>query len=249
MMHEFTKISRMDDEFVRVELAEYRDSNVALFTHWDEKYDALARMVLPNWAEYCRKHKYFLRGYINYHEDPARPETYGDKGKFRYYTDLRGHFKYVMFLDIDCLFMNMDIKIEHQMDDYADRPWESDLHSQRPFMWTYDDNGPLSGLWIATTHERTERHLRHAYEYAARENNVRHGKIEPNGISDQDAMTRLMHIPPFSTTFGHCLPAKFMGHCYESNYELGDWIITFPGVSLEEKTALLKEWLQRVGTV
>ena len=110
------------------------------------------------------------------------------------------------------------------------------------FLWTYDSNGPCSGLWIARTDQITEGHLRYAYEHAAMENNVRHGKIEPYGISDQDSMTRLMLIPPFKETFNNCSAAVHIGHCYPENYTPGKWILTFPGVSAEEKLAMMKQY-------
>lgn len=218
----------------RVDLTDHRDSNVAIFSNWDSKYDDLAKISMPNFAEYCNRHKYFLRGYLNYHEDPERPETYGDKGKFQCYIDLRGHFEYVMFLDVDSLFMDMDVSVEEKI-------------RGGPFYYTFDDNGPLSGLWIARTDDLTESHLRHAYEYAAVNNNVRHGKIEPNGISDQDAFTRLMHVPPFNRTLGiqNCWPSEEDGHCYESNYTLGKWIVTFPGIPVEEKMQKISDWKEK----
>jgi hypothetical protein len=111
-----------------------------------------------------------------------------------------------------------------------------------PFLWTWGDDGPLSGLWIALTDDVTEHHLRYAYEQAAIENNVRRGVIEPNGISDQDSMRRLMAVPPFSETFGNCVSAVGLGHCFPENYYDGAWIITFPGIPVDAKLAAMKEW-------
>ena len=214
---------------------------VALFGTWNEAYKPLAEIALPNWLEYCTRHGYALVGYPNaFHLDPSRPETYGDKCKFELYYDVRGHCDIAMFLDIDALIMNQGRKIE-------------DALSFRPFLWTYDDNGPCSGFWIARTDELTERHLRYAYERAARHSNIRNGVIEPNGISDQDSMRDLMNVPPFSRTFGttsaalyptqpRCMPAELIGHCYESNYKPGDWLLTFPGISVEEKREKMLKW-------
>lgn len=208
---------------------------VCLISAWNERYAPLAQIAVPNFASYAKRHGYGARMFPGeYHEDASRPETYGDKGKFNLWYDVAGHADIVMWLDIDSLFMNHDIRVE-------------DVAGFNPFTWTYDDNGPLSGLWIAKTDPITEKHLRYAYEMAVRENNVRHGKIEPNGISDQDAMTRLMGMPPFNRTFSTgCYPASELGHCYESNYEPGKWIITFPGMSVEEKLSKMIEWSKKV---
>lgn len=203
-------------------------AKVAIFSTFNDKYAPLAEIARPSWKAYAERHGYALCFYPGeYHEDPSRPQTFGDKGKHRLYYDLRGHCDIVMFLDIDVIIMNPAIKIESVLED-------------RTFLWTYDDSGPMSGLWIARTDDTTERHLRYAYERASRESNVRYGKIEPNGISDQDSMRDLMVIPPFSQTFGNCEPSIEVGHCFETNYKHGAWLITFPGMSVEQKAERMK---------
>lgn len=202
---------------------------VCIFTSFNENYAPIVRLVRRNWKAYCELHGYALRFYPDmYHEDPSRPETYGDKGKFELYYDVRGHCDFAMWLDIDSIFTNINTPIQIAN-----------------FLWTYDDNGPLSGLWIAGTDSTTEKHLRYAYARAATQNNIRHGRIEPNGISDQDSMRDLMNIPPFKETFGNCVPAKQFGHCYPENWEPGDWIFTVPGRPVEEKVSILKEYLDK----
>lgn len=206
---------------------------VCIISSWNDHYAPLAAIARANWEAYARRHGYALRLYPGaYHEDPARPDTYGDKGKFQLYYDVRGHCEMVVWIDIDSLIMTPDLDLRRLM--WGER-----------FLWTYDENGPLSGLWIARTDGLTEKHLRAAYELAARENNVRHGRVEPNGISDQDAMTRIMRTPPFDCTFGHPLPAKDIGHCYPENWEKGDFLVTFPGRPLEEKLHLMRDWEAR----
>ena len=91
----------------------------------------------------------------------------------------------------------------------------------------------------------TEKHLRYAYTLAASENNVRHGVIEPNGISDQDAMTRLMNVPPFRDTFGYCYDAKQFGHCSAATWEPGSWIVHFGGMPFAEKMTAMLDWSAR----
>jgi hypothetical protein len=220
---------------------------VCIISAWNEKYAPLAEIAIPNFVAYGAKHGYAVRGFPGeYHEDPSRPETFGDKAKFQFYHDVRGHCDIVCWLDIDSLFMNHDTCIEDKIGFMPGQigPGFSYFNS---FWYTYDENGPLSGLWIARTDGKTEHDLRYCYEHAAIENNVRHGKIEPNGISDQDMMTRLMNVPPFSRTFGDtCFPAKPSGHCYPENYEDGDWIVTFPGRPIEERLNLMKEYAARV---
>lgn len=106
----------------------------------------------------------------------------------------------------------------------------------------------MSGLWIARTDDTTEKHLRHAYERAAVENNARNGIVEPHGISDQDSMTRLMHIPPFSHTFGNCVDAERIGFCFPDTTNPNPWIVTARGGSIQEKLRALKEWDAKIST-
>lgn len=227
-----------DDGFTRehaVPLPEGVSPRIVIFAVWNDAYAPLAEITRPNWKAYCEARGYALRFYPGeFHLDPQRPDTYGDKGRFRLYYDLRGHADIVMYLDIDSLFTNVNERIEDR------------LYGSRRFWWTYDDSGPLSGLWIARTDEETERHLRAAYELAAIESNVRRGVIEPNGISDQDAMRRLMNTPPFSATFGKCWPAKAAGHCFPETWYPGAWLVTFPGRSVEEKAREMEDWVKRI---
>lgn len=213
-------------------LREGASPRVCIISTWNERYLPLAQIAAPIWKAYCDRHGYALRVYPGeYHEDPERPATFGDKVKFSLLYDVWGHCDVVMWLDIDSLFMNHDIAVEAVLG-----------YPRNDFLWTYDDNGPLSGLLIARTTARNEKALRFAYERAGAENHVRHGQIEPNGISDQDSMRDLMAVPPFSHAFGNCRPALDVGHCYPENYEAGKWLVTFPGRPLEERIALMTAW-------
>jgi hypothetical protein len=212
-------------------------TRVAIFAAFNDEYKALADIARPNWLAYAERHNYALRFYPHgFHLDPSHPKSYGDKNRFHWYYDLRGHCDIVVYLDVDSLFMSMDVRVEDQLGEPI--PTTNDPR----FAWTYDENGPGSGLWIARTDKVTEKHLRYAYTLAAQENNVRHDVIEPNGISDQDAMTRLMNIPPFRDTFGYCYNAKAFGHCSAQTWERGDWIVHFGGLNLREKIAGMENY-------
>jgi len=204
---------------------------VVVISTFNAKYAGIADAAKENWKAYCKHNGYALRWYPgHYHEDPTRPHTYGDKGKFEIYYDIRGQADFVMFLDIDSLFMNFSVRVDEKM------------RGGKKFWYTYDESGPLSGLWIAATDDATETRLRKVYEYAAMTNNVRWGKVEPNGISDQDAMRALIAVPPFRDLLQHCYPATEAGHTFPETYREGSWIIGFPGCSVAEKLALMRVW-------
>jgi hypothetical protein len=200
---------------------------------YDRKYDPIAEIAEDNWARYALRHGISLRTYPGaFHTDPSKRETYGDKVRFSLYYDVRGIFDVVMFLDIDSVFVNINQRIEETL-------------QGRRFLWTYGDGGPMSGLWIARTDDMTEKHLRFAYERAAAENNTRYDKIEPNGISDQDAMAWCMNVPPFNSTFGNCVEAESVGFCFPDTTMPRPWIVTARGGNIEEKIAALTPWLAR----
>jgi hypothetical protein len=214
-----------------------RGFSVAVYGYYNERYDSIAEIAEANWLEYCRRHGYALRTYPGAFKDElpgAKGVVHNEEGegRFKLYHDIRGLFQVVMYLDIDSLFVNMEVSIEGRLAESASPPYR---RSPR-FLWTYDENGPNSSVLIACTDDLTEKHLRFAYERARTENHVRHGKIELGGISDQDAMTDLMNIPPFRDTFGNCRSGPEVGVCYkESEARATDWIVTFSGLSLEQK--------------
>ncbi len=82
-------------------------------------------------------------------------------------------------------------------------------------------------------------------------------QMEPHGSSDQDEMTRLMSIPPFSKTFRYCVSSKEAGHTFLydrlgwhdykeiGNYAPGDWLLTCPSEPLDERIKLLQEWSEK----
>lgn len=206
---------------------------VCIFAAYNKTYAPIAEIARPNWVAYARRHGYAIRFYPEgWHDDPSQPSTYGDKGRFNWFFDLRAHCDIAVYLDIDSMFMNHHWSIES-------------LLGEKRFLWTYGEGGPMSGLMIARTDELTEKHLRYAYERAGYTSNVRHGKIEPNGISDQDSMRDLMNIPPFRDTFGNCVEAREYGFCFERTYYPGAWILTCHSMPFEERLATMKEWSTR----
>ena len=215
---------------------------VVLITCHDAKYEALAKIALPNFTAYCIKHGYQL--FVgDYHTDPTRLDTYGDRGKIDMFNRHYESHDIVMFLDIDALVMNSDIRIEDRIG-----AW--------PFVWTYDVNGPCSGFWIARCTEDVFLMLNTVKNRAPQQGNVRMVyvpgppaktvlELEPTGQSDQKTMVSMMNEPPYSNVLRYCVAGNDAGHCYPrdvmkwpeqypnlNDYAPGDWIVTFPAVPL-----------------
>jgi FkbM family methyltransferase len=234
-------------------------SKIAIITSWDAKYQPIADVTVPILRAYADRWGYTLHT-GTYTADPENLRDYGDRGKIDLFMQVYDTHSAVMFLDIDAIVMNHDIKIE-------------DVCNGRYFTWSYDPSGPCSGFWIARCVPEVRNALlvvqRLAQErgkITVRENlGPPHNvvlQMEPHGASDQDVMTQLLGVPPFSLVFGyegHLRPAKEVGHCYHNaryhgwegledqvQYEPGDWIVTAPSYPFEERLAILKSYAETI---
>jgi hypothetical protein len=200
-----------------------------IYSYYNALYDPIAEIAEENWSRYCERNNIALRTYPGAYKNSKPGIVDGDRGKFDLYVDLRGLFEKLIYLDIDSLFLPSAGK-------YA-------LFRDKRFLWTYDENGPNSSFLIARTDDLTEKHLRFAYERAAVENNVRHDKIEPGGISDQDSMRDLMCVPPFKETFANCFSAAELHLAYkEADIVPDTWVVTWAGLSFADKLTKMREY-------
>lgn len=225
---------------------------VCLTTVISKEYAAIGDITLPNMQAYAQKHGYGMEVGL-YHTNPAMPLTYGDRGKIALYDKLYNAFDVIMFLDVDALIMNSDIRIERVLGD-------------RPFIWTHHVDGPCSGFWIARATPLVHLTLGYVANRAPLMGNVRTREeigpphkivleMEPRGQSDQEVMRSIMHMPPFDEVLGpwNCVKGKEAGHCFDyreigwpkhfdylGHYEPGDWLLTFPAAPLPRRIELLQ---------
>ena len=224
---------------------------VCVYGYWNARYDPIAEIAEPNWLAYCQRHNYALRLYPGAFTDTEDDDRMHDpvrgEARFPLYHDSRGLFDIVMYLDIDSLFVDMGKSVKDALYNRRQVLYNGQemMEQSRPaasFLWTYDENGPNSSLLIARTDDKTEQHLRYAYEYAKNNNNVRHDRIERGGISDQDAMTALMSARHFRDTFGIASRRAEVGIAYkEADVTPQTWIRSYAGMSFDEKLAAMKE--------
>lgn len=245
---------------------------VAIITCYDEGYAPIADVTLPIMQRYATKHGYGLH-IGKYHTDPRNLFTYGDRLKISLFNEHYDAHDIICFLDIDVLVMNSEIKIEevlmgHSLTELSKMGRgllaEAAREKMRPFLWTYDPNGPCSGFWIARCIPDV-----HLVLNAVKNRCPEYGKVsvkeslgpphsvtlqmEPHGSSDQMMMRDLMNIPPFSSVLKHCVSGKEAGHCFSfeelgwppawnhlGNYEPGDFLLTFPSSPMERRLELLK---------
>ena len=113
---------------------------IAITSAWNRAYQPIADITVPVMVEYAKKHGYSFRGWPDrYHTDEARDPsflTFGDRAKLQIYKDLYNDFDVIVWLDVDTLVTNPEKRIE-------------DILGARPFVWSVDHHGPLSGFTIA----------------------------------------------------------------------------------------------------
>lgn len=218
-------------------------------TAWNDAYQGIANITSPVMASYCHGHGYTYLAYPGrYHTDEARDPsflTYGDRCKLQIYKELYADFDVIVWLDVDTMITNPAIRIE-------------DVLGERPFLWSYDHHGPLSGFTIARCIPEVHMALNTVQRRAAEDawSLGTSGKpLAPGGRSDQDTMRFFMPMAPFDAIFGrpnlvsckeagHCMPLDLMGvesiYAYIAQWEPGDFLATLPGAPVAERIEYLR---------
>jgi len=197
-------------------------------------YQELADVTRPSLERYARKN-----GYAFYYENDIDPRE-KDAAKARiflaqYESGNFGSDDLCLWADNDAVLMRSDIRLE---DVWAEH------FAGAHFGWSYDWNGPNSGVWLArfTSHAA---HFVRTYDYLAR----------AMGWGDNWAMNQTMLLPPFRD-WVRCIPGKSMNcNLYElhglqnmahkneiNNYEPGDFILHLAGVEATTRLAVLREY-------
>jgi hypothetical protein len=194
---------------------------------------------------YCQSRGYHLKLYRGrFHLDLDRDPsllTYGDRLKITLYEELYDDYDLVVWMDVDVLITNPDVTFES-------------IIGERPFLWTYGPNGPLSGFTMARTIPEVHCFL-HMVKHRAAED---YGMFGGGGRSDQDTMRYLGQWPPFKAVAenlvsckeaGHCMPVEPFGwerYRYLVEWEPGDFMFTVPSLPLGERLEMLKAKMQAV---
>lgn len=222
---------------------------VCLITAFNHAYADIADITLAPMKLYCDRHGYGLE-IGHYREDPNDLMNWGDRGKWGLFQSWFDKYDIIMWLDVDTLIMNHDIRVE------------AVIPRNVPFIWTHDYSGPCSGFWIARTTPQVAITVNKIRDEAVNGRDVIAKfadnpkrtvvQFEPYGASDQATMIRLMNIPPHNQVLQYCVPLKEAGHCFDfralgvpemydyiGNYEPGDWLYTIPSLPLPERTRLL----------
>lgn len=207
--------------------------SVVVCTAHDAGYMELADMTRPSVERYCARHGY------KFVYDPNVTPDEKDACKARLYTEFYNSNQFgpddlFMWIDTDAIIMNSAVKVEDLVAE-AGAPH---------FLWSYDWNGPNSGVWIARFTSQAL-HFIMVYQYLA----------QAMQWGDNWAMNQVMTLPPFSSWVA-CVPGKKMNSgIYElygigplahkneiSNYEPGDFILHLAGVDNRTRKILLTQY-------
>lgn len=209
---------------------------VVVCTAHDAGYQELADVTRPSMEQYCQKHGY------HFHYENNIDEREKDACKARIFLALyaSGQFDHrdlFMWIDSDAIIMNSAVKVE---DVWGRRAGDGRTH----FLWSYDFNGPNSGVWIARFTGQAANYIR-VYAHTA----------IAMGWGDNESMNQKMLLPPFSK-WVRCIEGKEM-NCYPyelhglqnwahknevNNYEEGGWILHLAGIESSARLEYAKHY-------
>jgi hypothetical protein len=129
-----------------------------VFSAHDAQYQEMADVTRPLLERYCKRHGY------DFYYDPTVNETEKDACKARLFLNLYESGRYgvsdiALWVDTDALITNAEIK----MDDVFYEAARTNPH----FLWSFDWNGPNSGVWMARFTSQAAHFVR-SYDYLAR---------------------------------------------------------------------------------
>ena len=84
---------------------------VCIITVCNPDYVPIGDITLPALQRYAQKHGYGVE-LGPYHTNPRQLLSYGDRGKYTLFEKFYNDYDIIMFLDIDAIVMNSDIKVE-----------------------------------------------------------------------------------------------------------------------------------------
>jgi len=97
---------------------------LGVLTVWDQKQRCLASLTQPVLKSYCRKHGYCLLS----EERTANPKLTPFWLKIEAVGDYLADFDWLAWVDVDCLVMDRDVKLDSFLDEQHDLVITCDLH-------------------------------------------------------------------------------------------------------------------------
>lgn len=208
-------------------------SNIVIFTQYDQDYQPLADMVLPNWTEYAQKQGYDLRVFCGTYHDPSWWRGF-QKTKHLYdiLFGVPNDIDFVLCLDLDILFMNMGTRIESFIDDQHDffihRFWGEINAGSYIIRKT-----PWSEQWLRFIIESEPRY-RHDQWYEQR------AMINHEGEPQFAPHIKTLPFPGINALMYQFYPNNKWPESTPGQFRKGDFILHLAGFKLHERLAQIK---------
>ena len=211
---------------------------VAIVSAGSPDYKELADVTQPTRARYALKH-----GYDPYYFETTRER--GDACKYDAFNYLWSKgYDLMVWMDLDSQVMNSAIAIEGLCSAFMGLWTVNDgVYGDSHFLWSYDQGGPNSGVYIVRFTSEGRHWMDRAY-----------ATMLENGLADETAMEILATTAPFKEWVRACPGAVL--NCYDyryygwekythqiNAYQPGSFILHMPGYPNEVRIPELKRRL------
>lgn len=205
---------------------------IALVSFYDEAFEKLTNITFPHLEEYCKRW-----GYTPYFGKPfenCNPSNGYDRFHCAYGLFAEG-YDAVMWIDADAMITNHNIRIEDRLGD-------------EKFVITSDLHGINSGVFIARNHIETKELLLSMI-------NLGEELTGKHPFREQEALNRYLSFDHYKKMVT-LLPQRMMNAVinpyyqrppgFSGNWQPGDWILHFPGISMEDRCRVAPEYVSQI---
>lgn len=251
----FHGIKKFDE---MVDIIEYQNrikNDFCIIQTCDESYKDLADITMKSNQEYCKIHGY---DYIQYHKNLYENKT----AHWQKYPAIKRHirnYKWILYLDADCMIMNYKIKLE----DLIDNNYHIIMENMGDF---FDSNNPIYGKYIDRNYNPISSAMMFKNSKISLEfiNDVyENKKIYVEGIYDNTSVRCLLGSIEKYKKFCKIFPtdSKKLNSMWYSNrpsyiltdgpkwndnnniFAIGDFILHLAGYNLTDGISLAKQFL------
>lgn len=206
--------------------------NLSIVSHYNDDFASVGDITSKINAEYCARHGYnfiLARGDVS----KGRGVVWSKIALLQELMEKDKSSEWFLWIDADALFMNHELKLENRI--------EPDCN----LIITHDVNGLNSGVFLIKNCDWSRNFLSIVWAIG--------DMIEDNHLAEQYSMAQAIQMMPETIVrvaqywinsylyekYGHSLDT-------EGNFTEGDLILHLPGMSHEDRVAILNEYLPKI---
>lgn len=218
---------------------------IAIVTLFDKNYAQLAKISIPNKAEYAKKHGYDLI-YFDKIIDKTRPPQWSKVKAIEYALS---NYDWVWWIDIDALIMEFDVKLESIIDENYDIIFTANKYSYLSNGSSFFKNTALTRKFLKDCYELQLPYLKDINV------NVFDHEQQPMralALNDQTYKQKIKLIDErvcnsYCTTTNQSVLDAYPNWNNEPNiYKPGDFVVQFCGRTFDERIDILQQYSKRV---